>query len=117
MLGLTGSARHPDGRPASAGNKELVDQLIRQLGSNDFKLREDATRKLKEMDDALPAVHAAAQSSDLEVRRRRKTSLWSSKADRCANCSSTARFKSLTSSSTSSGPTRSCSTMTIGLPR
>jgi len=49
-----------------------VDQLIRQLGDEDFDVREAATAKLAEVGEAaLPALKkAAAESRDVEVKRR-----------------------------------------------
>ena len=48
-----------------------VARLIRNLGADDFKTREEATRKLRSIGaPALPALRQAAQSDDPEVRTR-----------------------------------------------
>jgi hypothetical protein len=44
--------------------------LIEDLGSDRFSVREAATKKLKELEDALPALRKARKSADGEVRRR-----------------------------------------------
>jgi hypothetical protein len=53
-------------------SQEQIAKLIEQLGNSDFEVRESANRQLREMEEALPALRRAAQSSDLEVRRRAK---------------------------------------------
>jgi hypothetical protein len=60
------------GRPPAADKqgREEIDKLIRRLGSDDFRVREDATRRLKELDEALPALREAAKSRDAEVAKR-----------------------------------------------
>jgi hypothetical protein len=55
--------------PAAARPPD-VERLIGDLGSKDFDVREAATRALKELDEALPALRQALTSPDLEVRRR-----------------------------------------------
>src|SRR5262249_53300835 len=59
---------------AFAGNDlddKVVEQLVRQLGDDDFAVREAATKKLEETGPlALPQLRAAMKSTDLEVRRR-----------------------------------------------
>jgi hypothetical protein len=47
-----------------------VERLIEDLGSKDFDVREAATRALKELDEAPPALRWALGAADLEVRRR-----------------------------------------------
>jgi hypothetical protein len=49
---------------------EEVGKLIRQLGSDDFPIREEATRRLLEREDATPALREALKSKDKEVARR-----------------------------------------------
>jgi hypothetical protein len=59
--------------PSAEGDKkraEEIDKLIKQLGSESFDAREEATKKLSKMDDALPALRKAAKSDDAEVSRR-----------------------------------------------
>ena len=45
-------------------------RLVRDLGSNDFKVREAATRRLLEYEAPPPALRAAEKSRDAEVARR-----------------------------------------------
>jgi hypothetical protein len=47
-----------------------TEQLIENLGHPDFEIREQATQRLSEREDALPAVRQATLSPDAEVRRR-----------------------------------------------
>lgn len=48
-----------------------IEQLIEQLGSNEYRAREDATRNLADRGPtALPALRAAADHKDPEIRRR-----------------------------------------------
>jgi PDZ domain len=54
--------------PVSASAE--IDQLIQQLGSESFQVREAATRKLMEREDAAPALRRALKSPDAEVARR-----------------------------------------------
>ncbi len=49
---------------------EEIQQLIDELGNDDPKVREAATRKLAQREDALPALRKALRSEDPEVRRR-----------------------------------------------
>ncbi|MHC4933521.1 MAG: HEAT repeat domain-containing protein, partial [Planctomycetota bacterium] len=47
------------------------EDLVRQLGDDDYAVREGATKKLVEMGEkAVPALEKALQSEDLEVRLR-----------------------------------------------
>jgi HEAT repeat protein len=56
--------------PADA-DPEQAEQLVRQLGSENFKLREEATRKLVAMGcRALPALRQSLKGSDAEIARR-----------------------------------------------
>ena len=48
-----------------------VPRLVRQIGSDEFDKREEATARLKEIgESALGALHKAMMSQDAEVRRR-----------------------------------------------
>src|SRR5262245_49337450 len=48
-----------------------IARLVKQLGSDSFEKREEATRRLKEIGEpALDALRKAAASDDLEVHRR-----------------------------------------------
>ena len=50
---------------------QVIERLVKQLGSDVFKEREAATKRLKEIGEpALDAVTKATTSSDPEVRRR-----------------------------------------------
>jgi hypothetical protein len=61
----------PDVPRAEPHVPERVAKLIQQLGSEQFKEREEATRALEAIGaPALPALRQAAMSKDLEVRRR-----------------------------------------------
>src|SRR6266404_1755351 len=51
-------------------DKEIA-RLVKQLGSSDFRVRDAATKRLKEIGEpALDAMTKAATHSDVEVRRR-----------------------------------------------
>jgi WD40 repeat protein len=51
-----------------------IEGLVKQLASDDFQRRDQATKRLKEIGEpALHALHKAATSEDLEVRRRAVT--------------------------------------------
>jgi hypothetical protein len=58
--------------PGDAGGSppSEVDKLIRQLGDKQYAVREAATRRLLELEEASPALRAALKSSDQEVARR-----------------------------------------------
>jgi hypothetical protein len=53
---------------------EEIARLIEQLGGKDFKAREAATRRLRELDEALPALRRALQAPVNEEMRRRAES-------------------------------------------
>lgn len=50
--------------------EKKIERLIRNLGSGSFEEREAATRALKELEDAEPALRKLVKSDDLEIRRR-----------------------------------------------
>src|SRR5947209_212661 len=57
--------------PAASPREDEVGRLVRQLGSDLFAEREDASRRLQALGEpALEALHRAADSDDPEVRRR-----------------------------------------------
>ncbi|HEY7309685.1 MAG TPA: PDZ domain-containing protein [Gemmataceae bacterium] len=60
--------------PTDQGRKE-IEKLIDQLGSDDFKVREEATRRLMERDDAVPALERAAKSDAAEVASRARKAI------------------------------------------
>lgn len=60
----------PGGSADTALSDREIERLIEQLGSASFAVREEATRKLAERPDAIPALRRALKSSDLEVARR-----------------------------------------------
>jgi hypothetical protein len=49
---------------------ELINHLIKRLGSEDFKTRDQATRRLDAMEQAYPALRSAMDSRDPEIKRR-----------------------------------------------
>lgn len=51
-------------------SQQEIERLIDQLGSKRYNLREQATKKLSEMDEALPVLVRARASMDLEMSRR-----------------------------------------------
>src|SRR5437764_1345544 len=68
--GLVLAAAAVAGRPASQKEAE-VDRLVRQLGSDTFAEREDASRRLETLGEpALGLLRQASNSDDAEVRRR-----------------------------------------------
>jgi tetratricopeptide (TPR) repeat protein len=57
--------------PTEPPSKEQIDKWVRQLGDDEFAVRQEASRRLWEAGPAAEAaVRAAAKSSDAEVRRR-----------------------------------------------
>ena len=59
------------GEPEIAPPEKIVQRWIDQLGSERFRDREQATRELSKLGkSALPALKAASQSRDAEVRGR-----------------------------------------------
>src|SRR4051812_27529020 len=69
-LALAPAALAPAAPPARPSGPEVV-RLIEQLGDDDFGMREAATARLKRAGEpALPALHKALKSDDLEVRHR-----------------------------------------------
>jgi hypothetical protein len=57
--------------PAAAPARPDLERLVRQLGSEEFEEREEATRRLARLGPfAREALRRAAESPDLEVRRR-----------------------------------------------
>jgi hypothetical protein len=54
----------------SEKEREEVEALIRQLGSNSFETREAAARRLLEREDATAALQRAKSSEDREIARR-----------------------------------------------
>ena len=75
--GAAGMARAGDGDGAQQQQpKKSIDDLIRDLGSDDFKTREAATDALGERGaEAIPALTTAAQDKDPEVRWRAEKAL------------------------------------------
>lgn len=61
--------------PAAPLSEVQVQQLIRQLGSDDFHSREEATRRLLHRLEAEPVLRAALRSPDREVVRRARSLL------------------------------------------
>jgi hypothetical protein len=74
-LFLAGALWMPDplspGAPDEATRAaQEIEELVRQLGDNDFATREEATRRLMTREDAVPALRKALRSPDQEVARR-----------------------------------------------
>src|SRR5262245_36869004 len=61
------------GNDKKGPDAERVAQLIRQLGDDDFRKREAASKQLTAIGEpALPALKTAASDADAEIRRRAK---------------------------------------------
>lgn len=58
------------GDAADVSSQKQIERWIEDLGSDQFAVRELATRALKERQDAVPALNKALTSPDLELRRR-----------------------------------------------
>lgn len=61
--------------PTEKQRQEEIRKLIGQLSSEHFKDREEATRRLIEREDALPALREAVKSEDAEIRARAQKAL------------------------------------------
>jgi len=73
FLGVAPALSHDSGNePDRSGVavERRIDELIRQLGSEEFEVREKATRVLMECEQAAPHLRKALQSPDAEVARR-----------------------------------------------
>jgi hypothetical protein len=69
ILLVAGAERVAAQRPVPAPHAD-VQQLIQQLGDNDYLVRERASETLKTMPKAVAALRAALHSDDAEIRRR-----------------------------------------------
>ena len=70
IASLTLSAQ-PPAPAADEIDPEVIQRLVRQLGSNDFRKREQAVLDLREIDSpALPFLRKQINNPDLELRRR-----------------------------------------------
>jgi hypothetical protein len=69
MLAFSSQEKGPTNPPKKATEAQ-IGQWIEELGNAKFKIRMDASRQLKEIDDALPALRNALKTGDLERRRR-----------------------------------------------
>jgi hypothetical protein len=56
--------------PARTTDEPSIPRLIEQLGNEDFRVREKATRRLLALEEVPPELLEAMKSSDAEVRRR-----------------------------------------------
>jgi WD40 repeat protein len=65
----TGKKRAPM-KPAAKPDPAAIAKLVRQLGSDDFSTREEASRELGKLDEVPAALQDAANSADPEVARR-----------------------------------------------
>ncbi len=68
---VAGGVRPADGEQPTAAIED-VEQLIKQLGANDYFVRERASTSLKSKPKALAALRIALDSDDAEVRYRSK---------------------------------------------
>jgi hypothetical protein len=60
-----------DDKPKTPVDPKVLRQLVDQLGSDDFDTRENASKRLLELDEgALPALKDGAKSTDAEVRQK-----------------------------------------------
>jgi hypothetical protein len=66
LAGADGEKRSPSEKQ----RQKEIRKLIAQLNAEQFKDREEATRRLMEREDALPTLRAAVKSKDAEVRGR-----------------------------------------------
>ena len=63
--------------PLSADKREEIEQLVRDLGSDEFAKREAAERELQRLAPfAIDLLIRAARGKDLEVSTRAKSSTW-----------------------------------------
>jgi hypothetical protein len=74
-----------EGRPSfpekRAAEKRSIEDLVRDLASDDFKVREEATEALGERgEEAIPALERAAKDPDPEVRWRAEKALKAARA-------------------------------------
>ena len=61
----------PGGRPPAPPSDHALEKLVEQLGDNDYRVRDEASRALKEIGaKALPSLRKALTHPDAEVRRR-----------------------------------------------
>ena len=56
--------------PGSTLDEAEIRKLIDQLGVEQFRLREDATKRLSELADVPPTLRAAIKSDNVEASRR-----------------------------------------------
>jgi hypothetical protein len=69
MLAVASAATAED-KPKTPADPDAIRKLVDQLGSDDFDTRENAVRRLLEVDEAaLPALRQAAKGPDAELRR------------------------------------------------
>jgi hypothetical protein len=74
-----GNRRATTGEKRSSGStldEAELRKLIDQLGVEQFRLREDATKRLSELADVPPALRAAMKSDNAEASRRGSVSVW-----------------------------------------
>ncbi len=74
LAALFAASRTPDSTADKKSGEptESIERLVEQLGDDNPKVREEATRKLKDREDALPALRRALRSPDEETRQRAK---------------------------------------------
>ncbi len=76
--------------PAAKLTPADVERLVARLGSDSYRLREQASARLVQIDEALPALRRALLAPDLEVRRRAKAVLAAAEARRAERLMQTA---------------------------
>lgn len=75
-LGAIGLRAAEPARPAAAPTAEEIGQLVKQLGDDQYRVREEATQKLVAIGrPAVKAVREALKHADYEVRHRARTVL------------------------------------------
>jgi PDZ domain len=70
LSGLLALGLPATGEPPASSSDLSIDQLIQQLGNDDFKVREAAESELKKRPETMGALKQALKSADPEVRRR-----------------------------------------------
>jgi hypothetical protein len=75
LLGLLGPPCRAAAPPATPLSRARIKELVRQLGSGEFRTREEASRQLQYHPEAEPALRQALSSTDAEVVRRARSLL------------------------------------------
>jgi hypothetical protein len=80
LASTSGQERSKEGgaggeKPAAKADPATIARLIAQLGDNEFKKREEASRRLAELDEVPGALRRAAEGTDPEVARRARAAI------------------------------------------